>query len=525
MTVPRRTLLVFTIIFILLFLKEAVPRFQDPDTFYHVMITEMIRDQGIPTVFPWFSFTTWPEMYVDAHLLYHVALIPFVTFFDPLVGVKIAALLFGMLTFFTLYRVLKSIRAPYAELLTLAAALCAPFLYRISFARAISLSVTTLLIITWAALTGRKWIAFLASAFFVWLYHGYPTALLSIFAICVADWLACRLVPTHKPQFWQSIWPIGAGLLTGLIINPTFPNNIIFSVLDIFKIGVVGRLGTNVMPGSEWFGVMLGNVVESAVPIAFILLLSILSFVGACLSRHVQISHEKVRVLFTFLFLGTGYSLLTIRSNRFIEYAVPFLTLAAGAFLAIAFPYLESTIFPTIRDWFHTNRSWKKVSIGLLFITTIALGGNEVLASYKGDYYQTRQYQFASDWIKTNVPENEIIFTNIWDFGSVLVYLDPTYRVIVGLDPRFMSDPFPEKYQLLMEISSGESDKLSAITDVFQSRVVVVDMRSKEAEAFSKQLESSNTFHEVGRNEWVRLFTCLSACGLPVSHSAPAVTY
>ena len=88
-------LAIFSISFVVLLVLQAAPVFADPDSFYHAKMALLIRDQGVIHTFPWLDLTVLGQHYTDQHFLYHVLLIPFVTWFPPLVGLKLATVFFG----------------------------------------------------------------------------------------------------------------------------------------------------------------------------------------------------------------------------------------------------------------------------------------------------------------------------------------------------------------------------------------------------------------------------------------------
>ena len=110
-------ILVFAAIAAMLIVIEARPQFPDPDSFYHAKMALIVRDQGFIHQLPWLQYTVLATDYVDYHLGYHLLLVPFVTLFDPLVGMKVSAGLFGLIAFYALYRFLKWMKAPHPEIL------------------------------------------------------------------------------------------------------------------------------------------------------------------------------------------------------------------------------------------------------------------------------------------------------------------------------------------------------------------------------------------------------------------------
>jgi hypothetical protein len=99
---------VFVLSFALFLLYQANSVFADPDSFYHVKMALLMRDQGTIHNFPWLGLTTLGQHYTDQHYLYHVLLIPFVTALPPLIGMKLATVFFAAAFMTTFYWFLRT---------------------------------------------------------------------------------------------------------------------------------------------------------------------------------------------------------------------------------------------------------------------------------------------------------------------------------------------------------------------------------------------------------------------------------
>src|SRR3989338_10252386 len=80
---------------------QVDPTFADPDSFYHAKAALLLRDRGAITEFPWLSATTLRYNFIDHHFLYHLLLIPFITWFTPLIGLKVATVFLASLALVT----------------------------------------------------------------------------------------------------------------------------------------------------------------------------------------------------------------------------------------------------------------------------------------------------------------------------------------------------------------------------------------------------------------------------------------
>ena len=86
----------------------------DFDGYYHIRwareLWASMKSRSFPPAFPWLPLTTLnPKDYVDHHLLFHLALVPF-TFWDLRLGAKAAGLVFGALAVFSTYLVMAGLR-------------------------------------------------------------------------------------------------------------------------------------------------------------------------------------------------------------------------------------------------------------------------------------------------------------------------------------------------------------------------------------------------------------------------------
>ena len=103
-------LLIFAVSFVLFAYLHSDYTFADPDSFYHAKKTIILKDSGAITEFPWLSATNLKNSFIDHHFLYHLALIPFVSIMPPLLGLKLATILFSSLLVLLFFWFLKSLQ-------------------------------------------------------------------------------------------------------------------------------------------------------------------------------------------------------------------------------------------------------------------------------------------------------------------------------------------------------------------------------------------------------------------------------
>jgi len=490
---------------------EARPAFPDPDSFYHAKMALEIRDHGFIHAFPWLQETVMRDRYVDAHWLYHVLLIPFVTIFDPLVGMKVSAALFGLVAFYALYRFLRSIDSPYPEWLTLVAALSFDFLQRMSMPKAGSLSIALLMLGVWAMLKSRTRVLFAIAVLFVWLYHGWPVLVAAFVCFACGDLVARRLVPSKPPsplkgegrgEVYALATALFLGLLAGTIANPYFPDSLTFIALDIVKIAIAG--GAHIPVGSEWspvsWFVMFQNDILAFCAFGLSVLLLVLS--GA--TRAFKLTGDKARNVFVPLLLSSIFAAFAVRSARYLEYVIPFLILTTGAILSVAEPFLRQEI---VRFQAVANGR-KKSFVILAVVISLSVGclaaGSVSYAQGRKGFFSASQYEGSAAWLKQNLAEGAIVFNAPWDMSLIYFYLDDQRYFLVGLDPRFMYDADKERYQAWFDLQSGMDADISKVGAVFHASAILVDKRLKGD--FAKNIAASDLYEMAYEDEWIQIY-------------------
>ena len=242
-----RTGLLLWLIFILFlaFVQFSTPDLPDNDGFYHIKMAYLMRTEGLKPAFPWLPLTILNQSeFSDHHFLYHAALIPF-TFGDLRLGAKWSAVFFASLAFLSVWNLLKNARVPYAPLWALGLlAVSEAFIYRMNITRAQSLSLLVLMLgLDW--LLRKKYLPLGALAFaYVWLYDAFPLLVILSLAVILSEWIIDKRLDL-RPLIY-----IAAGTALGLVINPYFPQNIIFVVRHILP-----KLTdtTAISVGNEWF--------------------------------------------------------------------------------------------------------------------------------------------------------------------------------------------------------------------------------------------------------------------------------
>src|SRR5688572_13885348 len=239
-------------------IQFATADMPDNDGFYHIKLAELMRTEGLKPTFSWLPLSILnPNKFYDHHFLFHVALIPF-TFGDLRIGAKWAAVTFSSLAFLAVWYLFHRQRVPYAGLWALGLlGISDAFLFRMSITRAQSLSLG-MLALGCAWLLERKYKHLAVLGFiYVWMYDAFPLMI----ALAVLHFLA--VVLTERRFEFRPLLYISAGIVLGMLINPYFPDNLIFSYHHMLP-----KLAdaTSVRVGNEWYPYDTKQLLDNSLP-------------------------------------------------------------------------------------------------------------------------------------------------------------------------------------------------------------------------------------------------------------------
>ncbi|MEK7618716.1 MAG: hypothetical protein AAB416_00560 [Patescibacteria group bacterium] len=482
-------------------LLEWSPSFADPDSYYHAKVALLMAEQRGPIMaFPWLPLTSLADIFIDHHLLYHILLIPFVTAFDPLVGIKIAAVLFasGFVTFFAwiLFQIFKELPQKFflAGLGVVLLLTNHIFVSRMAIPKAGPLALALLFAALWCILKNRPIILGIVSFIAVWTHGSWPM-------ILVASWLAWGVHAFSPGALREIKVPLVAtlGVLAGLILNPYFPKNLEFYWIQIGKIAVANTASATRV-GSEWYSLGLSTVPLNAV----VLML----FIGALFVTFLRIQklikvYDRTQVPTT-VFFGVFSLLLlalSVRSQRYLEYFVP----VAVLFSLVSFAPLLDRLPQALQQWRAFFLSARDLSpyvlcavIGIGYGVIIVTGFNvahAVAIFHEDPYFPIADYHGAGEWIAQNIPTGSRIFHDRWDDFPALFYFSDRTTYISGLDPRFLTEKNPTLDKTFAEISTGtKPDVVERIIKDFGSEFVFTRIKRS---ALTLQLEKDKDAKKV----------------------------
>ena len=505
----KRTLLTSLIVFLifaafLYAVQFATPNLADHDGYYHIKMAYLMRTQGFKPHFIWLPLTVLnPREFVDHHFAFHIALIPF-TFGDLRLGAKWASVVFPALAFWAIWWLLRGRRLPLASLWAFGLLVVSEaFIYRMSMPRAQSLSLAVLALALHWLLTGKYGRLIPLAFMYVWLYNAFPLIVLLAGAYSVSVWLVEGRIS------WKPVAYTALGVALGLLVNPYFPDNLIFIFRHILP-KAVDPTSTNV--GSEWFPYNTKQLIEnSGVALAaFLLGVMALGYTGKRMNTATT----------TGFFLAVGFGAMLFQSRRFIEYFPPF----AVIFTALSCqPLLEAWLkgekgpsgLSNVANWISRRLGrWLSVPsarralltlvmVGVLFPT----GWLNLQASSKNLTDSARPYQTyaeASIWLRDNTPAGSRVFQTDWDDFPRQFFYNTHNTYLIGLDPTYMQLYQSDLYELWVKITQGDVESPSAfIRQQFGADYVFTDLNHKD---FIQRAEKDPNLKETYRDEYAIVY-------------------
>ncbi len=502
-------LLIITFAFFIFF--QSVPTFADPDSFYHTKMALLIPEEGVIKSFPWLQFTVLRDSYIDQHFLYHVFLVPFTQIMDPIQGAKLANIFLSVGLVILFYWLLQRYKIKFAYLFTLLLLVTTPFIFRINLIKAPVFSILILLLGLYLIFQYRYLGLFFVSFFYVWAYGGFVLILVftGIYAVVglIKDWFFSRrkcisnFIIGHNRELRLFLVSL-SGVLAGLVINPYFPQNIIFYWHQLVKIGIVNY--QKIIPvGNEWYPYSFIDLTAGSALLTIILLISLVFL----FINYKRLSKKTVTLLFIFIF----FLLFTLKSRRYVEYYVPFAIIFSAFSLNETLQRIKWRHLWTKFLHFYTKQ---RVLVTLLIIyfliaipSVIIKDIRQTHNDFKGGISLDR-FSRASAWLMQNSQEGEIVFHSSWDEFPVLFYFNSKNYYIAGLDPTFSYEYDKELYHKMVDITTGKQREnvYEDIKNNFKASYVFVE---KNHDSMNLQIQKSDGFKEVYQDEEATIYEVL----------------
>jgi len=445
-------------------IQVQIPGVFDGDTGYHLAIARLTRAHGVLHEFPWTPFSWLDAHYADKELLFHALLLPLSEL--PLVTAsRIAGTVLGGGLLLTLYAILDRERVPHPGLFALAAlASSSAFVARFAMVRPHLLSISLALVITWAAARKQRVVLAACCVLYPLCYTAWHLPLAAIALVEAARWLGTRRID------WRGAPLAAAALGVGILAHPNFPNT-----AELFWIQ-----NAQILFGTAWSGVGGVDLGGEFGPFSvaglgrYVLIPALLATGGAVLTWRTR--GQDVLPL-AFATVALAFLVMTLRTQRFIEYLAPFAVVGAALGVHAArgtWPGRWSRAFaPAL------------VATGVVFTLLFARHPFELL--------RTRVDPFpapVAERVAAIVPPGAQVVTCDWRLTGEMMLALPERRFIVALDPMFLALNDPERHRIWHEtVRTPPPEPAVLLRDTFEASYVLCGEQHRFL-AFHQALEA-----------------------------------
>jgi hypothetical protein len=261
----------------------------------------------------------------------------------------------------------------------------------------------------------------------------------------------------YKPLLY-----ISAAVILGMLLNPYFPENIIFSYRHMLP-----KLAdaTSVRVGNEWYPYETKQLLENSLP-------SLVAFASGILALGLSARKMDVRTALGLL-LTLLFGLMLFQARRFVEYFPPFALIFATFAWAPLFKLESDSVSSTSSP---LNRL-APVLLSLAVAVSITVSvprAREALDSSKS----YTLYADSSAWLEKNTPAGARVFQTDWDDFPRLFFYNTHNTYLIGLDPTYMQLYDADLYDLWVKITQGNLKNPSrTIADTFGSHYIHTDLK------------------------------------------------
>ncbi|MFH1367451.1 MAG: hypothetical protein ABIH38_05750 [Patescibacteria group bacterium] len=489
-------LLIFLISFTVFAYLQYSETFADPDSFYHAKMALLTRDQGVVKDFPWLPFTVLKNNYTDQHFLYHVLLIPFVSLSSPLVGIKLATVFFSTLLILFFYGFLRKLRVKWAFVFSVLLLLINPFVFRVSLAKAPSVSLILLILGLYFIINHRIKSLFLLSFIYVWFYGGFILifvfcALYAFVSLIYDRWwrkndhhlfleklfstLGRKFRRRKRINYNLKIFLAGLlGVTAGLIINPYFPKDFIFYYHQLVKIGII-NYSKIIGVGGEWYHYGFIDLISNTVILSILLVITLVLF-------FIKIKRQS-KASFTLFFIYLLFLFFTLKSRRYVEYYVPFGMLFSAVSLRDSLNSIDlKAYFKIFKNIYFKNIGAKIlitiiITYILIIVPTVAIRDFKTAKNDLSGGIAFDKYLLVSQWLENHSSSGSIVIYSDWDDFPELFYHNSHNYYIVGLDPTFMYEYNKDLYWKWVNLTIGKEvpDLYKVVKNDFMASYIMIE--------------------------------------------------
>lgn len=409
------------VIFLVLQKDFALGTQGDPDLYYHLAISKITAENGLVKSLHQVEDLGWNQNFPEKEFLFHVVA-GLAQSAAGEEGVRALPLLFGLAILGSLiFLALQFIELRLALVCVAIPIFASPlFLFRLYLLRPHLLAILLFIVTLIGLVKSNKILVILTSALFALCYHAFYILLLPLITFAA--------LPGANQRERLKLSVLGVlGLVIGIFVNPYYPSNILMGLRHL-KIAL-GEFAGQLPYGKE------------LLPLPFDWYLKYYFFhCGIAFFAVYRAAKEHSPTKLSIALLASTFLLLTIKSPRAIEYAVPLVCIS----LATALTLRRKTLG----------------ALGLFSLITLGIAN--------AFYYQQRA-KVPTDLMPASDAERILasleaipkedgskkIFNFEWQLGSYILYKRPDLRFVDLLDPSFLIEHDPDLYHLREDMLKG----------------------------------------------------------------------
>jgi len=425
-------------------IQWAIPSPLDDDTAYHFAVARLIREHGILQSFPWTRFSWQFDHYADKEFLFHLLFVPW-TGLGYNAAARIVGTLGGGVILSAVFLVLRAEKVPRAWCWAVLPLGTTIFLYRFCQVRPHLFSIALAILLVWAYCRRRPLLLFVAALC-------YPLCYVAFWQIPLLLVLAAeggRLLAGGRRDWRQPVL-LCAGLVAGVALHPNSWN-----LLQINWIHMTDILMRNAWGKHLEFN--MGEEFEPFSPVEWVRNMAVPTLAMVYAARGAWRARREDELLPAIGLAMLLFLLLTLRTNRFLEYSVPY------AILCLALVSRQR------------QQGWILPLFAGLSLAWTLLAGIPLV-----QYLTSRQPRIwemdrsVSQVIARSVPVGGAVFTCGWEYTGTLMVEVPDRNYLVALDPTLLYRRDPGLYDLWYRtMRDAPPSSAEVVRRDFASRYVV----------------------------------------------------
>ncbi|MCA1733214.1 MAG: hypothetical protein LC732_06375 [Acidobacteria bacterium] len=429
------SLLTGVILFAIAFLVFATiflsfPLIPDGDSYFHLAVAREFAENGYPDGLAWARLSTLGETYGDKELLFHLLLVPFAGWMDPVVGGRLALAFFNAFIFSVVGVIARGFVGSWGVVVPLFLYLTAgSFIARVFRLRPELLSLILLLLVIVAATKRRYLLVAILSAAYALSYTAFQ-ALVGLAGLwTLVEWVREKRFP------WKLPLSVVGGVAAGLLLHPGFPDNLriwwiqnvlFFRFRDVLDVG--GEIFAPIPMDVLLFnlGWWIGLVV-----------------LGLAMVRGGE-RRPATRESLYFAVATVAFAILFIKMDRMSIYFFPFATLWLVAEMQRRGMALTSTL-----------ELHRALRLPTLLLIALFAAASLPKMTFIVETLRTRgssEADFAA--AAQAIPSGAKVAAE-WGPTEHYVFWQPRARYLNVLDPIFMARSHPGAYELQRRVFSG----------------------------------------------------------------------